>query len=287
MSMLFERLFARLTFRAPPPVVAVVRLSGVIGAAAPLRPGLNLAGVAETLERAFAQRNLKAVALAINSPGGSPVQSSLIMGRVRALADEKEVPVLAFIEDVGASGGYWLALAGDEIWANESSVVGSIGVIYAGFGFVEAFRRLGIERRLYTAGERKSLLDPFLPERVEDLERLGALQTQIHANFKDIVRARRGRRLKAGEEAVFSGEFWLGRRALELGLIDGLGELRGVVRDRFGKRVRLRVVGRREGWLRRRIGVPVVEREGELGYRLIDGALAALEVRAWWSRYGL
>ena len=282
-----RRVIARLTFRSPPPVVAVIRLNGVIGSSGALRAGLNIAGLAETIERAFAVRDLKAVALAINSPGGSAVQSALIMSRVRALADEKQVPVLAFIEDVGASGGYWLALAADEIWANESSIVGSIGVIYSGFGFTEALQKLGIERRLHTAGERKSMLDPFQPERPEDLERLGAIQSQIHTNFKEMVRARRGRRLKAPDDTLFSGEFWLGRRALELGLIDGIGDLRAILRDRFGKRVRLRPVGRRVGWLRRRFGVALGDHERELGGGLTDGVIAAIEARAWWSRYGL
>lgn len=286
--MSIRRMIARLTFRKPPPVVAVIRLSGVIGPSGAFRAGLNIAGLAETIERAFALRDIKAVALAINSPGGSAVQSALIMGRVRALADEKQVPVLAFIEDVGASGGYWLALAADEIWANESSIVGSIGVIYSGFGFTEALQKLGIERRLHTSGERKSMLDPFLPERAEDLERLGAIQSQIHTNFKEMVRARRGRRLKAPDDTLFNGEFWLGRRALELGLIDGIGELRATLRDRFGKRVRLRSVGRRVGWLRRRFGVSALgEGAPGLGGGLAEGLLAAVEARAWWGRYGL
>jgi serine protease SohB len=285
--MAFDRLLARLTFRSPPPVVSVVRLSGIIGPAAPLRPGMSLAGLAETLERAFGMGGLKAVALAINSPGGSAAQSSLIMSRIRTLAEERQVPVLAFIEDVGASGGYWLALAADEIWVNPNSIVGSVGVIYAGFGFNEALRKLGIERRLHTAGERKSLMDPFLPERPEDVGRLGAVQREIHDNFKETVRNRRGRRLRAGEGELFSGEFWVGRRAVELGLADGIGDLRGVMRDRFGKRVRLRVVGRRESWLRRRLGVPVAGGESALGHGLADGLIGALEARAWWGRYGL
>ncbi len=285
--MLFERLLARLTLREPPPVVAMIRLTGVIGAPMPLRSGLSLAGLAETIERAFALADLKAVALAINSPGGSAAQSALIMGRIRALAEERQVPVLAFVEDVGASGGYWLALAGDEIWVNANSIVGSIGVIYSGFGFSDALQKLGIERRVHTAGERKSLLDPFRPERPEDIERLGAVQAEIHANFKEMVRARRGRRLKAPDDELFSGEFWVGRRAVELGLADGIGELRGVMRDRFGKRVRLRLMGRRENWFRRRLGLPGGRSEDNLGHGLIEGALGALEARVWWGRYGL
>jgi serine protease SohB len=209
------------------------------------------------------------------------------MGRIRALAEERQVPVLAFIEDVGASGGYWLALAGDEIWVNPNSIVGSVGVIYAGFGFDEAIRKLGIERRLHTAGERKSLMDPFLPEKPDDVARLSEVQAEIHTNFKAVVRARRGRRLRASEDRLFSGEFWVGRQAVEMGLADGIGDLRGVMRDRFGKRVRLRPVGRRESWLRRRLGLPVAEAEAGFGGGFADGLLGALEARAWWGRYGL
>ncbi len=285
--MMLGLILARLGLRNPSPVVSVIRLTGVIGAARPFRSGLSLAGLAETIERAFNLPGLKAVALAINSPGGSPAQSALIMGRIRALADERQIPVLAFVEDVGASGGYWLALAGDEIWVNLNSIVGSIGVIYSGFGFVDALQKLGIERRLHTSGERKSLLDPFLPEQPHDVERLNAVQTEIHANFKEAVRARRGRRLKGSDEQLFSGEFWVGRRAVDIGLADGIGELRGVMRDRFGKRVRLRLVGRRESWLRRRFGLPVGRSEDGLGHGLVEGALGALEARAWWGRYGL
>jgi len=175
----------------------------------------------------------------VNSPGGFPVQSTLIAKRIRDLAQERQVPVLAFCEDVAASGGYWLACAADEIFAQESSVIGSIGVISSGFGFQEAIAKLGIERRLYTAGEKKSLLDPFQPEKPEDVKRLEALQSDIHASFMDLVRSRRGKRLKGDEKDVFSGAFWTGRRALELGLVDGIGDLRTVLRDRFGDKVRV------------------------------------------------
>jgi signal peptide peptidase SppA len=198
------------------PVVAVVRLAGVIGSLGPWRGGLSLAGLAGTLERAFALGGIKAVALAINSPGGSPVQSSLIAARIRALASEKKLPVFAFAEDVAASGGYWLATAGDEIYADESSIVGSIGVISAGFGFPELLQRLGVERRVHTAGVRKSMLDPFRPESPEDVARLEALQGEIHDSFKAHVRERRGARLKADDDTLFSGEFWSGKRALPL-----------------------------------------------------------------------
>lgn len=268
-----------------PALVSVVRLSGVIGSLGPLRAGLTGQGLNPLLERAFAPKNLSAVALVINSPGGSPVQSSLIHARIRALADERQIPVLAFTEDVAASGGYWLACAGDEIYADANSIVGSIGVISASFGFADAIDKLGIERRLYTAGERKSMLDSFQPTREDDVARLKLLQSDIHESFKALVRSRRGRRLKRDEAELFSGEAWTGTRALELGLIDGIGELRQVLRSRFGEDVRIRRVSRERGFLRRRIGI------GEGVERALadwpGGLLAAIEERAFWSRFGL
>jgi len=263
------------------PVVAVVRLSGVIGPLGPWRGGLSLAGLAATLDRAFGLGGLKGVALAINSPGGSPVQSALIAKRIRALAAEKKLPVFAFAEDVAASGGYWLATAGDEIYADDSSIVGSIGVISAGFGFPELLQRLGVERRVHAAGARKSMLDPFRPENPDDVARLEALQREIHDSFKAQVRARRGARLKADDETLFSGEFWTGRRALELGLIDGLGDLRSVMRARFGAKVRLRPVGVQRGWLMRRLGRSTAADDW------VHDVLGAVEERALWARFGL
>ncbi len=271
-------------FKEPPPVVAVLRFSGVIGALGPLRPGLTLASLAAQIERAFKVPRVKAVALSINSPGGSPVQSALIGQRIRDLAEEKGVPVIAFAEDVAASGGYWLACAADEIYANESSILGSIGVISAGFGFPELLKRAGIERRLHTSGDKKSLLDPFGEEDPEDLARLKAIQEDIHASFKEQVRARRGKRLKGSEETLFSGEFWTGRRALELGLIDGLGELRQVLRGRYGEKLRLKRIETPRPWWRRRFAmdarVPAPE-------DWAAGLFAAVEERALWSRFGL
>ena len=263
------------------PVVAVVRLAGVIGSLGPWRGGLSLAGLAPTLERAFAIRGIKAIALAINSPGGSPVQSSLIAGRIRALATEKKVPVFAFAEDVAASGGYWLATAGDEIYADESSIVGSIGVISAGFGFQEVLERIGVERRVHTAGSRKSMLDPFRPESPEDVARLEALQREIHDSFKAQVRERRGARLKTDDEILFSGEFWSGKRALELGLIDGIGDMRSILRARFGDKVRLRVIGGQRGWLMRRFRLTAAPEDWA------RDLIGAVEERALWARFGL
>jgi signal peptide peptidase SppA len=271
-------------FKEPPPVVAVLRLAGVIGGIGPIRRGLSLASQAQLIERAFKLPRLEAVALAINSPGGSPVQSALIAGRIRALADEKNVPVVAFAEDVAASGGYWLACAADEIFAHESSIVGSIGVISAGFGFPALLERLGVERRVHTAGERKAMLDPFRGEDPKDVARLEMIQTDVHESFQDYVRERRGERLTGEEADLFSGEFWTGRRALELGLVDALGDLRQVMRERYGEKVRLRLIdGARPRW-RPRLSVEVPAPDlAASASALVD----AVEERALWARYGL
>ncbi len=271
-------------FKEPPPVVAVLRLAGVIGALGPLRMGLTLSGVAGQIERAFKLPRLKAVALSVNSPGGAPVQAALIGGRIRALAEEKEIPVIAFAEDVAASGGYWLACAADEIYADGNSIIGSIGVISSGFGFQDLLQRVGVERRLHTAGDKKSLLDPFMAEDPKDVTRLKSLQKEIHESFKDQVRKRRGERLKGSEKILFSGEFWTGRKALELGLIDGLGDLRGVLRERYGEKLRLkRVDGARPWWRRRLPAGSTLPAPQDWA----AGLLAAVEERALWSRYGL
>jgi signal peptide peptidase SppA len=269
-------------FKEPPPVVSVLRLAGVIGGHGPLR-GMTLAALASQIERAFKLPRLEAVALAINSPGGSPVQSALIAKRIRDLAEEKQVPVIAFAEDVAASGGYWLACAADEIYANESSIIGSIGVISASFGFPTLLQRLGIERRVHAAGDRKSMLDPFRGEDPEDVTRLKAIQKDIHASFQDYVKSRRGTRLKGSDEALYSGEFWTGQRALELGLIDGFGELRHVLRQRFGEKVRLRPIEGPRSWWRRL--APGSRAPDPLDWG--SGLLAAVEERALWSRFGL
>jgi signal peptide peptidase SppA len=265
----------------PRPTVGIVRLSGAIGMPLPLRgDSLSLASLAGPLDRAFGLKNLQAVALAINSPGGSAVQSALIARRIRALAAEKKMPVLAFVEDVAASGGYWLATAADEIYADECSVVGSIGVIAAGFGFPELLQRLGIERRVHTAGPRKAMLDPFRQERPEDVARLMELQQEIHEGFKAQVRERRAGKLKGDEAELFSGDIWTGRPALARGLIDGIGDLRSILRGRYGERVRLVTVGAPRGWLRRRLGLAQPE-------SWADQLAATLEERALWGRYGL
>jgi len=283
-----SRALARATFRRPPPVVAVVRLAGVIGQAGMFSGRLSLETVAPALQRAFRQKGLKAVALEINSPGGSPAQSALIHNRIRALAAERDVPVMAFVEDVAASGGYWLASAADEIFVDDNSIVGSIGVIYTGFGFHEALEKLGVERRLYTSGEKKALLDPFSALNPGDIDRLKRIQQELHGNFRELIRARRGARLAESDPDLFSGEFWLGRKAIELGLADAVGDTRSVLRERYGRRVVLRKIGRPRGWLTRRLRLDglLAGESGETG-SLAGDLLGAIEARLWWSRYGL
>jgi len=275
-------------FRRDAPVVPVVRLTGVIGFSTPLRPGLSLAGVARTLERAFTMRRSSAVALSINSPGGSAVQSHLIFRRIRELAEEHERHVIAFVEDAGASGGYMIACAADEIVADQSSIVGSIGVVGGSFGFDKLIEKIGVERRLYTAGAHKAMLDPFLPENADDVERLKNLQRQIHEDFIALVKSRRGGKLTGPENDLFSGEYWTGRRALELGLIDAVGDLRGVLRQRFGDKVVTPLVRVERGFLGRRIfsaGGDAAQMGNPMGFA--ENLISALEARAIWARYGL
>ena len=270
----------------PAPVVAVLRLDGIIGRGARLGPALSLATVAGGIERAFSLRRAKAVALVVNSPGGSPVQSALIAGRIRALAMEKEIPVYAFAEDVAASGGYMLLAAADTLYADPSSIVGSIGVISSGFGFTEVIAKLGIERRLHTAGDKKSLLDPFLPETDQDRDRLTAIQKELHENFKAYVRDRRQDKLNGTEDELFSGEFWTGTRAMELGLVDGLGDLRTVMREKYGDRVKLRLIAGPQRWWRNRLR-PLFPTAIDGGNTWADQLIEATEHRAMWSRFGL
>ena len=271
-------------------VVPVVRLSGLIGAVTPLRPGMSLAGLARTLERAFAMKHAKAVALVINSPGGSPVQSRQIYLRIRQLAAEKKLPVLVFVEDVAASGGYMIACAGDEIFCDPSSIMGSIGVVGGSFGFQELIRKVGVERRLYTAGAHKAMLDPFLPENPEDVARVKALQREIHAIFIALVKASRGTRLKGADDVLFTGEYWAGETSVSLGLADAIGDLRSTLRARYGDKVLTPVVAPASGMLssllgRRSAGAgALASLEGIPG--LPEELISALESRAIWAKFG-
>jgi signal peptide peptidase SppA len=266
-------------FRKSQARVNVVRLHGAIGMSQPLRSSLTAKDVNPLLEKAFT-KNIRAVALSINSPGGSPVQSALIHARIRSLAEEFKVPVFVFCEDVAASGGYWLACAGDEIYADESSIVGSIGVISSGFGFVEAIHKLGVERRVHTSGENKSILDPFQPQKQEDVDRLLALQKDIHTAFKTLVRTRRQGKLTGAESEMFSGAFWAGRQAQALGLIDGIGHMHEVLKQKFGDRLVLKNIAPSQGWGLKRLGFGTFA-------ELPAAAIETLETRALWAKFGL
>jgi signal peptide peptidase SppA len=291
-SGLADRLLQFLPARLRPgaAVVPVLRLSGVIGAVTPLRPGMTLAGVARLLERAFSYRNAKAVALVINSPGGSPVQSRQIYLRIKQLAAEKKLKVLVFVEDVAASGGYMIACAGDEIFCDPSSILGSIGVVGGSFGFQEAIKKLGIERRLYTAGEHKAMLDPFLPENPDDVARLKAIQREIHDIFIALVKGSRGGRLNGADDTLFSGEYWAGESAIALGLADGVGDLRSTLRARYGEKVLTPVIAQPTGLLSGLFGR---KSPGASQLSVLDSAaglpdelISAVETRAIWAKFG-
>jgi signal peptide peptidase SppA len=271
-------------------VVPVVRLSGLIGAVTPLRPGMSLAGVAKTLERAFSIRHARAVALVVNSPGGSPVQSRQIYLRIRQLAAEKKLPVLVFVEDVAASGGYMIACAGDEIFCDPSSIMGSIGVVGGSFGFPELIKKLGVERRLYTAGAHKAMLDPFLPENPDDVARVKSLQREIHALFIALVKRSRGDRLKGADDVLFTGEYWAGETSVSLGLADAIGDLRSTLRARYGDKVLTPVIAPATGLLSSLLGRRSAG-AGTLGgleaiAGLPDELISALESRAIWAKFG-
>jgi len=284
---LAARLPGRLGDRSDRPIVSLLRLHGVITATTgPVpRSVINAQAMEKPIERAFAPERLAAVALLVNSPGGSPTQSALVADRIRGLAAEKGVPVLAFCEDVAASGGYWLACAADEIYAHPTSIVGSIGVISHGFGLEGLIKRFGVERRLYTAGESKSRLDPFLPEKQEDVAWLRDLQDQLHAMFQEWVVARRGDRLREKDE-LFTGEVWTGAKAVELGLVDGLGTARAVLGERFPDAELVPVEGRKP--LLARLGLtPPAASTSVISTDALLGLAQAAEIRAAWARYGL
>jgi signal peptide peptidase SppA len=278
-----------LRYRSDVPIVPVVRLSGIIGFSTPLRPGLTLASCARSLDRAFGLKQARAVAIVINSPGGSAVQSHLIFRRIRQLAAEKEKTVIAFVEDVAASGGYMIACAADEIVCDPASIVGSIGVVGGSFGFHGLIEKLGIERRLYTSGEHKAMLDPFLPENPDDVARLKAIQRTIHDMFIDLVKERRGALLVGPEDDLFSGAYWTGTTAQEYGLVDHIGDLRSVLRARYGEKVAMPLIAAERGLFGRRLpGIgQAAESAGHLVPGLADDLISALEARAMWGRYGL
>lgn len=285
---LLDRLIPK-SLRSDAVTIPVVRLHGTImSGGGQFRPTLSLANTAGLLEKAFSYRDAPAVAISVNSPGGSPVQSRLIFRRIRDLAAEKNKTVLMFVEDVAASGGYMIAVAGDEIIADPSSIVGSIGVVSASFGFPELLKKLGVERRVHTAGRNKAVLDPFQPEKEEDVERLKALQLEVHETFIDLVKERRAGRLKDDPD-LFTGLFWTGKKGLELGLVDALGDMRSVLKARYGAKTRLRLITAPRGLFGRRLGVFGSTAGGahEIGAGLAGGLVDAAEERALWGRFGL
>lgn len=270
--------------RPTQPTIGVIRLSGVIAQEKGLMgtPGLSIDGLNDAIEQAFALRNLKAVILLINSPGGAPAQSEMIAKRIRQLAEEKEVPVITCVEDVAASGGYWLACAGDEIFASEGSIIGSIGVVSSMFGFVDAMKKMGVERRVYTQGENKNQLDPFLPEKESDVEMLHGLQKELHDVFIDMVKNRRKDKLNLQKHKdIFDGSFWTGRKALDRGLIDGIDTMHNVIHARYGDKVKVKMVNKEKSWLKRKLAASLSADSW------VRAALGVVEERMAFGRFGL
>ena len=257
-------------------VVPHVRLTGVIGSAGRFRQGMDLAGQKDILKKAFSIKKISHVAISINSPGGSPVQSHLIYSYIRELADKKKIKVLIFAEDVAASGGYLISCAGDEIYANSSSIIGSIGVIYSSFGFTELIKKIGVERRVHTAGKNKSTLDPFLDEKNEDIERLKNIQLDLHKDFIDVVEKSRGSKLKKSDIELFSGEFWSGSKSKTLGLIDGIGNAHEILKEKYGDDVIIKKFEKTKGWLSQKLS----------SSNQVDQFANILEERSIWQRYG-
>lgn len=271
----------RSVMRRGGPVIPVVRLSGPIGVGGGLKPSMSVANVEPLLARAFAYKSAPAVAISINSPGGAAVQSHLIHKRIRALAEGKKKKVIVAVEDVAASGGYLIALAGDEIIVDASSIVGSIGVVYSGFGFQKMIEKIGVERRVHTAGTNKAILDPFAPEKEEDVERLKSLQADIHTHFIDLVKSRR--KNLVDDPDLFTGAFWTGERGVKLGLVDRVGDLGSVLKEKFGEKVVTKTIAPQQGMLRRRLGLGL---GGGMAAQL-DGVVGMMEERLLWERYGL
>lgn len=264
------------------PVVACVNLSGVIGKDSKLESGLNFQNVEPLLKRAFEMKNVKAVAVTINSPGGSPVQSELIYNFIRELSVEKKIPVYTFAQDVAASGGYWLLLAGDEVYAHSSSIIGSIGVIFSGFGFVDTIKKLGVERRVYTEGKNKAILDPFMPEQSENVEILKDCQRDIFESFKDLVKSRRGEKLGNDEnflnDKIFTGAFWSGKKSAELGLVDGVCDMRSKMKEKFGDKVEITQITIKKGFLKSLLSEKI---------SITENIISKIEERLIFNRFGI
>ena len=258
--------------------IPTLRLTGVIGQAGIARSGLTIAGIEKLVDKLFSDKKAPAVALIINSPGGSPTQSSLIAEKIIHLAKEKNKKVYAFVEDVAASGGYWLACAADEIYLDLNSIVGSIGVISPGFGFVDLIKKIGVERRVYTSGKSKSFLDPFKEEKKEDIDRLKSIQEQIHENFIEYVKSRRGSKLlNSSEDEIFSGLFWVGKKGVDLGLADGIGSINQIIREKYGNKAKIKIIDQKKSFLQKRLSSSINNND----------IINRLEEMVMWSRYGL
>tara|TARA_B100000963_G_scaffold318462_1_gene299600 strand:- start:3087 stop:3911 length:825 start_codon:yes stop_codon:yes gene_type:complete len=273
-------------FISKKPIVAILKLSGIISSEGRIgsKGALNLNDLSDSLTKAFSYKNVKAIALLINSPGGSPVQSSLISTRIRELAKEKEMPVYCFVEDLAASGGYWISCAADQIFAIESSIIGSIGVISSSFGAVEAIKKIGIERRVYTQGKNKGLLDPFLPEKKEDINQIKTIQKDLHLQFITWVKKRRGKRLKGSDDELFNAGIWSGASAEKLGLIDGIGDYYTVMKSKFGKEVKFKDFTKKQSWFKQKFGFGS---SGKLNHDFIENTIDVIEKRILWGKYGL
>ena len=267
-------------------IIGIIKLVGIISTESRLgsRGGLNLNDLSDSITKAFSFKNMKAIVLLVNSPGGSPVQSALIANRIRDLAKEKELPVYCFIEDLAASGGYWLSCAGDKIYAMESSIIGSIGVITSGFGAVEAIKKIGIERRVYTQGKNKGLLDPFLPEKKDDVKQILTIQKDLHSQFIAWVKKRRGKRLKANDEVLFNAGVWSGSKAKELGLIDGIGDYYNVMKNIFGNDIKFKDFSKKTSWFKQKF---LSSSNALNADYLIESLIKNIEERVIWSKYGL
>lgn len=262
--------------------IPVIKLSGVIGQAGSFRKGLTLNDLNKLIEKAFSTKKAPAVFLNINSPGGSPTQSSFIASKIRSLAKKNKTKVYAFVEDVAASGGYWLACAADEIYIDQNSIVGSIGVISPGFGFVEMIKKLGIQRRVFTSGKNKSFLDPFQNAKKEDINKLKEIQNTIHNNFITHVKNSRGKKIKAKDNEVYNGMFWVGEQAVKLGLVDGIGHMEDIMKQKFGKKFKIKVLEPKKSFFQKRFSSSI----NNNSINFLD-LINALEEKLYWSKFGL
>tara|TARA_Y100001970_G_scaffold229014_1_gene283969 strand:+ start:9185 stop:9991 length:807 start_codon:yes stop_codon:yes gene_type:complete len=259
-------------------IIPHIKLTGIIGNVGKFRQGIDFSGQEEIILKAFSVKKAPCIAITVNSPGGSPVQSHLIYNFIRLQAKKNKKKVIVFAEDVAASGGYLIACAGDEIYANSSSIIGSIGVIYSSFGFTELIKKIGVERRVHTAGKNKSTLDPFLDEKKDDIERLKKIQLDIHKDFINVVEKSRGSKLKKSEVELFSGEFWSGSKAKELGLIDEVGDSHQILREKFGEDVVIKKFEKNRGWLSKKLSS---------SNNHVDQLSNILEEKSVWQKYGL